>query len=423
MIALIIFLFTIFCIIFRPFGLGIGTYAVIGAVLSLIFKQVSFNDCLSAFSIVWDASLSFLGIIIFSLVLDEIGFFEHAARQTALLCGASLKRQFIGLMLLTAVISALFANDAAVLILSPIILAQAKMLNLSQKSTLALLLATGFMSDSASLPFVFSNLTNIITAGFFGIGFWQYFEALFAPFIFSVFSSLMIAFWILRQDLSAKLDLNALRANYQIIANKHLFIFCWIFLAVLLFGYALGDLYHLPFCVFALGGALVFLGICLRLGALKIKVIFARTPWQILWFSLALYIIVWGLKNAGYNEILSELLKASQKLGELSFVMLSGLFASILSSFMNNLPAMMMMDISLADVGHFDSVKKAVFASIIGCNVGVKFTHFGSLATLLWLYTLRAKGQNISIKSYLIFSFKITLPVIFFTLFGVYLFS
>ena len=41
---------------------------------------------------------------------------------------------------------------AAVLILAPIILAQTRALNLPPRSALALLLATGFMSDSASLP-------------------------------------------------------------------------------------------------------------------------------------------------------------------------------------------------------------------------------------------------------------------------------
>lgn len=40
----------------------------------------------------------------------------------------------------------------AVLILAPIILAQTRALNLPPRSALALLLATSFMSDSASLP-------------------------------------------------------------------------------------------------------------------------------------------------------------------------------------------------------------------------------------------------------------------------------
>ena len=152
MLSIAIFLLTIFAVIFRPFNLGIGTCAIIGAVLSLVCGTVSFGDTLEAFSIVWDASLAFLGIIIFSLVLDEIGFFEHAALRAALACGGDLKKLFFALMALCGVVSALFANDAAVLILAPIILAQTRALNLPPRSVLALLLATSFMSDSASLP-------------------------------------------------------------------------------------------------------------------------------------------------------------------------------------------------------------------------------------------------------------------------------
>ena len=229
MLSIAIFLLTIFAVIFRPFNLGIGTCAIIGAVLSLVCGTVSFGDTLEAFSIVWDASLAFLGIIIFSLVLDEIGFFEHAALRVALACGGDLKKLFFALMALCGVVSALFANDAAVLILAPIILAQTRALNLPPRSALALLLATGFMSDSASLPFVFSNLTNIISAGFFGISFWGYFSSMWAAFLLSFVASTLISYIILRKDLSAKLDISVLRSEFKVVANKQLFIFTWIF--------------------------------------------------------------------------------------------------------------------------------------------------------------------------------------------------
>lgn len=411
--ALFIFIISVLCIIIRPFGLGIGTYALLGAGLSFALGCVSFADILSAASIVWDASLAFLGIVIFSLLLDEIGFFEHAARRTALLCRGSVRGLFFALMLLCAFVSALFANDAAVLILSPIILAQAKILQTSKQSTIALLLATGFLSDSASLPFVFSNLTNIITAGFFKISFWGYFGYMFVPFLASVGASIFFAFWILKP--SGVVDLSLLKSDFKQSANKELFIFSWIFLAILLAGYALGDVWGLPFCVFALGGALLFFIITLRLKVLRFRAISSRIPWQILWFSLGFYIIVWGLKNEGYASLISDFLGLCASYGDLALTFGAGFMASLLSLSMNNLPAMMMMDISL------ENNLYAIFASIIGCNVGVKFTPFGSLATLLWLYTLRAKGQNISIKEYLIFSFKITLPVLIITLFALYL--
>ena len=168
-------------------------------------------------------------------MLDVFCFFEHAALRAALACGGDLKKLFFALMALCGVVSALFANDAAVLILAPIILAQTRALNLPPRSALALLLATGFMSDSASLPFVFSNLTNIISAGFFGISFWGYFSSMWAAFLLSFVASILISYIILRKDLSAKLDISVIRSEFKVVANKQLFFFTWIFFARLLF--------------------------------------------------------------------------------------------------------------------------------------------------------------------------------------------
>ena len=170
-IAVVIFLFTLALVIFQPKGLKIGTSAVIGAALAYICGVVDFGDMLEVSSIVWDATLSFIGIIILSMVLDEIGFFEWCGLKTAKLSNGDGHLMFVYSLLLGAFVSALFANDGAALILTPILLSKMRLLKLNTKTIVAFLLAGGFISDSASLPFVFSNLTNIVTAGYFGIGF------------------------------------------------------------------------------------------------------------------------------------------------------------------------------------------------------------------------------------------------------------
>ena len=127
--------------------------------IALIFGVVTFSDVLDVTNIVWDATLAFIGIIILSLVLDEIGFFEWAALKMAKFSnGSGLKNVYLLYFAWSVRFKLFFANDGAALILTPILLAKMRILQLNVKTIVAFLLAGGFISDSASLPFVFSNL-------------------------------------------------------------------------------------------------------------------------------------------------------------------------------------------------------------------------------------------------------------------------
>ncbi|MCG3693259.1 arsenic transporter [Aliarcobacter butzleri] len=415
LIPICIFLVTLFLIITQPKGLQIGTTAILGAIVALILGVVSINDVLDVTNIVWDATLAFIGIIILSLVLDEIGFFEWCALKMAKFSKGSGIRMFIYSILLGSFVSALFANDGAALILTPILLAKMRILQLSTKTIIAFLLAGGFISDSASLPFVFSNLTNIVTANYFNIGFVDYFLNMIIPFIVSVIASIVFLWLILRKDIPKKVDVRLLKEPKSVIKNMNLFYFSWFFLAFLLSAYALGDIYKLPISFFALGGALVLLIIASLTKSVNAKNIIKEAPWQIVWFSIGLYIVVYGLKNAGLTEYLTTILNYLVLQGDTIAIISTGFISAILSAVMNNLPTIMIMDIALKDIPN----EALAYANIIGCNLGPKMTPFGSLATLLWLHVLAKKGIKISFWEYSKFGLIITPPVLLLVLLAV----
>ena len=403
-----IFLITLIFVIWQPKGLQIGTTAIIGAVVAFGLGVVSFDDLFSVWGIVWDATLAFIGIIILSLVLDEIGFFEWCALKMAKFSNGDGRKMFVYSILLGAMVSALFANDGSALILTPILLAKMRILKLNAKTILAFLLAGGFISDSASLPFVFSNLTNIVTANYFSIGFVEYLANMYIPYIVSVAVTIMVLLLVLREDIPKTVDIDLLKDASTVLKNKTLFYFSWAFLALLLVGYFIGDAYDIPISVFALGGGVLFLLISTLFKTVEPIKIIKNAPWQVVWFSLGLYIVVYGLKNAGLTDYLTIFLNYLNEQGNLIAVVGTGFTSAILSAFMNNMPTIMIMDISLKDIAN-DAM---IYANIIGCNLGPKMTPFGSLATLLWLHTLNQKGVKIGFWQYSKFGLMVTPPIL-----------
>ena len=410
-----IFLITLVLIIWQPRGLQIGTTAVTGAIVALVLGVVSFSDVVIVYDIIWDATLAFIGIIILSMVLDEIGFFEWAALKMAHFSNGSGHLMFDYSILLGAFVSALFANDGAALILTPILLAKMNMLKLNTKTILAFLLAGGFISDSASLPFIFSNLTNIVTANYFDIGFSQFLSNMIIPYIISVSTTIVVLWVVLRKDIPKRVDVALLSNPDDVIKNKTLFKFSWLFLALLLSSYFIGETYQVPISVFALGGALIFLAIASFSKTVQPLSIIKNAPWQVVWFSLGLYIVVYGLKNAGLTNYISEILTYLNTQNETVAVVGTGFLAAFLSAIMNNMPTIMVMDIALQDIAK----EAMIYANIIGCNLGPKMTPFGSLATLLWLHSLEKKGVVISFWSYSKFGLIVTPPVLLAVLLGV----
>ena len=143
---------------------------------------------------------------------------------------------FVLVVLLGAGVAAIFANDGAALILTPIVVAMLLALRFSPAATLAFVMGAGFIADTASLPLVVSNLVNIVSADFFKIGFNQYAAVMVPVNLVSVAATLGMLLWFFRRDIPARYDPAELDAPASAIHDRATFMAGWWVLGILLAG-------------------------------------------------------------------------------------------------------------------------------------------------------------------------------------------
>lgn len=419
MLALAIFVMTLVLVIWQPRGLGIGWSALGGAAVALVAGVVGWADVGTVWHIVWDATFTFVGLIIISLILDEAGFFAWAALHVARWGGGNGRRLFPLVVLLGAVIAAFFANDGAALLLTPIVLAILLRLNFAPAGAMAFIVACGFVADTTSLPLVISNLVNIVTANFFQISFARYAAVMVPVNLVSLAATLLVLWVYFRRDIPSAYAVGDLATPASAIKDKAVFRAAFPLLGVLLVAYFATAPLGIPIAFVTGAAALILVAIAGRWlpggqgAVVSVPKVLRGAPWQIVLFSIGMYLVVYGLGNAGLTDMAASVLVWLAGKGSFVATICTGFVVAVLASIMNNMPATLVgaLAIDRAAVAPLTQ-ELMVYANVIGNDLGPKFTPIGSLATLLWLHVLAGKGQTIGWGQYMKVGLVITPPVL-----------
>ena len=417
LIAFAIFLVTLVLVIWQPKGLGVGWSASLGAVVALLAGAVSLHDIAQVWAIVWNATATFIAVIIISLLLDEAGFFQWAALHVARWAKGDGRRLFVFTVLLGAGVSALFANDGAALILTPIVISILLALRFSAASTLAFVMAAGFIADTASLPLVVSNLVNIVSADYFGLGFSAYAAVMVPVNCVAVAATLLVLYGFFRRDIPRHYCLDELPEPRKAIRDPLTFAVGWGVLVLLLTGLFALEPLGIPVSAIAAVCAALLFAVAARSHVISTRRVLHEAPWQVVTFSLGMYLVVYGLKNAGLTHHLTLVLNQLAESGLWAATLGTGVLAALLSSVMNNMPGVLLGALSIQASDASGVIREAmIYANVIGSDLGPKITPIGSLATLLWLHVLARKGIRITWGYYFKVGLILTLPILLVTL-------
>ncbi|WP_046179349.1 arsenic transporter [Domibacillus tundrae] len=421
------FFVVITIMLWRPFDVNETIPTSAGAVFVLALGIVPLADIKDIFNIVSGASLTILSTIMMSIVLDSIGFFKWIALNIIIRSKGSGRHLFFYVILLCFFMTMFFNNDGSILITTPIIIHIMLLLKMKPKQAFPYLISGALIATAASAPIAVSNISNLIAIKIVGLSLNSYIEMMFVPSLAGILLIALMLYVYFHGDIPRKIPILQLKWNRSTnnIKLDHplkltdtnekvdwwLFKVCLSIVVITRAGFFLLSPLGVPIEWVGLSGA--FLLILIRWFRTKdgIMDIVKKTPWHILLFAFNMYVLVYGLKNVGLNELIVVYLKEIVTENHFYASMVMGLFLTILSNIMNNLPAVMIGTLSITEMGlDHKTMQIAYLANVIGSDIGSLLTPVGTLATLIWMFLLKRHNVHISWRQYMKVTF-IVIPI------------
>jgi len=437
LISASIFVVTVALLIIRPYKMNEAVFVTIGAVAICLFGIVSFTDIISIIDIVNGAAITILSTIVMSIVLESIGFFRWAAFNLAIRSQGSGRALFWYINALCFLMTMFFNNDGSILITTPIIIQTLNVLNLKTHQKIPYLLSGALIATGASAPIGVSNLANLISLKIVGLDLNAYATMMLLPSMLGLLSISLLLFYYFRKNIPVHIPIiyreseewfhqsahspSSIKRLHPLIAPPNttqpsnnridwrMFVMCIIIVILTRVSFfilqPLGISTEWP----AIVGSLCLIALRWFKKGIAPTDIVRKTPWHILLFALCMYIIVYGLYNAGLIDIIINQLGGLVAENRFNAIFIIGPLLTVMSNLFNNLPSVMIGTLSLTEMDLEPYILHAgYFASIIGADIGALILPMGTLASLIWMHILKENHIHFTWRKYI----KTTLFVI-----------
>jgi arsenical pump membrane protein len=394
-LAATIFLVTIVLVIARPWRLSEASAAALGAVGMVLTGLVSPSGAVSDVAGHWNVLLFFVGLTGAAAVAERSGLFEALAGTSARVSGGSPRRLLAAVVGVGAIVAALLSNDAAALVLTPVVYVLVARFGLAP---LPYVLACTFVADAASIALPVSNPVNVIVSDRLGVSAASLVPVLLPAAVASVVALLGCLFVVYRRQLPARAPLvpaSSSWASWAGVPRRLLAAF-----GVAVGAFAVASALDLPLGPTLAAVWLLLLGVEWT----------SRRPdrpldgigWSLLVFVGAMGILVDGLSSAGITGWLAQIVLGQVRDSPAAVMVVTAFAAAVGSNLVNNLPAAFVFADAVHGAGlSAASAHAAAIGTIIGADLGPNLTPVGSVATLLWFVLLRQRGLEVSTWSYI----------------------
>lgn len=377
---------------------GPGIAAVIGVGVALLLGGIGEQDIVEAFDVLWRPFVALMGLMVLTGVAGRVGLMERLAAVVLPRAGGSATRLYALVFVLSLGTAAVLNNDAAILLLTPVVVLLVRALYPDRPSLLVPFAFAVFMAAGVA-PFVTSNPMNTVVAGVADIDFNEYAARMFPVAIAGsivTFVVLRIVFASELREAPAQAPLPPVepwtRAQCEVLG---------LVLTVL----ALYPVFALAgvevFAVAAAGGAVALLLAWRHRAGRPFEVLRTNVAWEILVFLLGMFLLAEALQNAGVVERLTDLYADGGQT-------VIGVTSALGSALINNHSMALTNLLAVEDLPGAE--RDQYLAALIGGDLGPRLLPIGSLAGLLWIAVLRGLDVVVSLRRFVVVGAAVTVP-------------